>query len=110
MSTSHEMVFPLHWLKRSIRKSQVCIPTPYVLHATGPWVSPGPRDDSSGWCRSLNLGTRREGYRVGRADVDRVGPREDALRPRPLRLKDRDEVRVVLRLVRDDRIPGLQRG
>src|SRR5258706_1608142 len=98
MSTSHEIAFPLHWLKRSIRNSQVCIPTPMCYMPRGPGFPQDPVGIALMLGLRLNLWPGGVGHRVGRADVDRVGPWEDALRPGPLRLEDRDEFRAVFRL------------
>src|SRR6267142_663158 len=106
--TTQEMALPDQELNRSIDNSTRCI-RPLLHIGRGPG-RPGPRQDRhfAGCANGSDFWPRVVGRLVRDAEVDRVGPGEDLLGPGPLRLQDGDEVGVVLRFRRDDRIPRLQ--
>src|SRR2546426_8623335 len=97
-----EMAFPDHALSRSIRKRNACTryPLPFAPSTTDgalgrPRAPSGYRPSDRLGARSLDLGSRSVRHRIGRRDVDRVGPWEDPLGPGLLRLQDRAVVGVV---------------
>src|SRR2546429_7503057 len=108
-STSHAAALPDQALNRSIENRSRCTSVP-LRHQTGPWIRQGPVTIGSKKqvVRGLHLRPCGERHRIGRADVDRVRPGEYPLGPGLLRLEDRDELRIVLRLVGDDLVPGLE--
>src|SRR3979411_344832 len=88
-STSHEAAFPDQELNRSIENRSLCIRSLYASEQ-GPG-RPGPREDShfDGSANGSDFWPCRVGDRVGRADVDGIGPGEDLLGPGLLGLQDR---------------------